>query len=150
MIGVLVGIPLYSVVVTTLFRTNLVYTARNKDGTIKKTIPISGILTSLFLLFGITFLQIAINYFGKEMYQGTIPWWRAFFIDHFLFIILFIYDTFVIDYLVIIKWRPKFLRLPESMDLESMKTHIKASIRIGIPFGLLITGLSVVLSVLFI
>jgi hypothetical protein len=56
--------------------------------------------------------------------------------------ILLIYDTLVIDYLVIVKWRPKFLLIPEAMNAQSMRQHILATIPVGPVIGLVLTALS--------
>ena len=138
----LIGCCLFNVYAIIVFRTGIVYTARHKDGTLKKKASISGILNSLTLLGCLLGLQVASDYFGLKLRRMEVSFTGLYLLNYALYIVLVIYDTLVIDYLVIVKWRPKFLMIPEAMNAQSMRRHIIASIPIAPAIGLLLTALS--------
>lgn len=140
------GAVIFSFLVVILFRTGVAYTSRNPDGTLKRKVPISGMATSFSLLLGIVGLQIASNYWGLKRQGVELNWGLLFLVNYALYFVLLLYDTVVIDYLVIVKWRPDFLMLPETMNWQSMKTHILATIPVGPVVGLLLTAVSVAIS----
>ena len=61
--------------------------------------------------------------------------------------ILVIYDSIVIDWLVIVLWRPAFLKLPDAMNAESMKKHILITIPVAPVICLVIAGISAGLTI---
>ena len=138
----LIGCCLFNVYVIIVFRTGIVYTARHKDGTLKKQASASGIVNSLILLGCIVGIQVASNYFGLASWRTEISFTGLYLLNYALYIVLVIYDTLVIDYLVIVKWRPRFLMVPETMNAQSMRKHIIASIPVAPAIGLLLTALS--------
>jgi len=142
----LIGCCLFNVYVMLVFRTGIVYTARHKDGTLKKKASVSGIVNSLLLLDCILGIQVASNYFGLASRRTEISFAGLYLLNYALYIVLVIYDTLVIDYLVIVKWRPKFLMIPEAMNAQSMRQHIIASIPIAPAIGLVLTALSTLIA----
>ena len=62
------------------------------------------------------------------------------------YLVLFLYDTLVIDGLVIGVWRPSFLRLPDAMGRQSMKRHMLVSIPAGLLIGAALTAISTAVS----
>ena len=138
----LIGCCLFNLYVILVFRTGLVYTARHRDGTLKKKASVSGILNSLILVGCILGIQVASDYFGLKSRRREVSFTGLYLLNYALYIVLVIYDTFVIDYLVIVKWRPKFLLIPETMNAQSMRKHIIASIPVAPTLGLLLTALS--------
>lgn len=87
-----------------------------------------------FLMMIIAF-QLVANYFG--LFQKNQDWdFLPLYILNFgHYLILFLYDTLVIDYGLLGKWRPGFLRLPEKMGQISMRKHILLSLPVGIGAG---------------
>ena len=142
----LVGSLAFSAFVVLAFRTGIVFSARNEEGHLKEAIPLRGYLVmGAFLICIVGFLVLA-NYLGlyRRGFQLSLS---AFFVLNLaLFLILFLYDTLVIDGLVIGYWRPAFLNLPEAMGKDSMRTHILKSIPVGVVFGLIISAISSVIS----
>ena len=67
-------------------------------------------------------------------------------INHGLHLIVFLFDTIVIDGIVIGHWRPAFLETASAMSAESMREHIEKSIAVGTLFGLIINLLCTVVS----
>ena len=141
-----IGCAVFGVYVVVVFRTGIVYTAREEDGTLKKRIPLSGYLNMLILLLGIVGLQVAANYLGLARKAIEIGFLSLFLLNFGHYLILFIFDTAVIDGLVLSVWRPGFLQLPDAMGAESMKKHILLSIPVGTVFGIGLTAVSTVVS----
>jgi Na+-transporting NADH:ubiquinone oxidoreductase subunit NqrE len=143
-----IGCALFVVYVVVVSRTGLVYTARKQDGTLKEQIPLSGYLNMLILLLCIVGLQVAANYFGLARKALDISLSHLFLLNLGHYLILFAFDTAVIDGLVLGVWRPAFLRLPDAMGGESMKKHALASIPVGVVAGLVLTVISTAISYL--
>ena len=141
-----IGCAIFGVYVVAVFRTGIVYTARKKDGTLKKRIPPSGYLNMLILLLGIVGFQVVANYLGLVRKAVEISFFPLFLLNFGHYLILFIFDTVVIDGLVLSVWRPGFLQLSDAIGAESMKKHILLSIPVGTVAGIGLTVISTVVS----
>ena len=142
----IIGAVLFSFFVLFVFRSGAVYTTRNEDGLLKEKIPLRGYLTSgLFLLSIVGFLVLA-NYFGLVRQNILLSLGPLYFLNLSLYLILFLFDTIVIDGLVLGYWRPAFLKLPDAMGWDSMKVHIIKSLPVGAFFGLIISLVSAAIS----
>jgi hypothetical protein len=133
------GAALFTLFVFFLFRTGFVYTARQEDGLLKEEIPFGGYLVSGGFLLLIVIFMLSANYFGLVLAGYQLSFWILNALNLGLYLVLFLFDTLVIDGLVIGYWRPEFLNLPPAMGSESMREHIKKSIPVGMLFGLFIT-----------
>ena len=112
----------------------------------KEKIPLRGYLTSaVFLLCIVGYLLLA-NYFGLARQNINLSFGALYLLNFALYLILFLFDTIVIDGFVLGNWRPAFLQLPEAMGWESMKEHILKSVPVGIAFGLIIALVSTTIS----
>lgn len=140
------GALLFSVFVVFVFRSDLVYTSRERDGTLKASIPLRGYVVMGAFLISIVAYFVGANVVGLRPYREDLTFLSIFALNLALYLILFIYDTVFIDGFVIGIWRPKFLQLPEEMGAESMREHILKSILPGIIFGILISGVSALIS----
>ena len=143
-----IGCVLFSAYVAVVFRTGLVYTAREQDGTLKGRVPLSGYLNMLVLLLSIVGLQVGANYVGLACQGLDAGFGGLFLLNVAHYLLLFLFDTAVIDGLVLGVWRPGFLRLPEAMGAESMKEHIVASLPVGTLFGVVLAAASTAISYL--
>jgi hypothetical protein len=141
-----IGFTAFSAYVFMVFRTGIVYTARKQDGTLKERIPPSGYLNMLILLISIVGFQCLANYFGLVRENIVLSFFSLFLLNFGHYLILFIFDSVIIDGLVLSVWRPKFLSLPDTLGRESMKKHILVSIPIGTIAGIGLTGVSTVIS----
>jgi hypothetical protein len=142
----LIGAALFSVYVVLVFRTGIVYTARHSDGTLKKRVSLSGLLNSGLLVGMIAGLQVA-ALLSTFRGAGDVPrYGRLYAFAYALYLVLGVYDTAVIDYLVIVKWRPGFLKLPDEMNADSMRRHILASIPVVLLAGLALTAVSALIA----
>lgn len=141
-----VGSVIFSIYVVVVFRTGMAYTARKDDGTLKKQIPVSGYLNMLFLLLGIVGLQVGANYLGLARKGLEIGFGSLFLLNLGHYLVLLIFDTVVIDGLVLAVWRPGFLKLRDATGAASMKQHVLSSIPIGMAAGMVLAALSTIVS----
>ena len=141
-----IGCALFSAYVVVAFRTGIVYTARKEDGTLKRRIPISGYLNMLVFLLGIVGLQVVANYVGLDREALQVSFCSLFLLNFGHYLILFVFDTLVIDGLVLSVWRPRFLQLSDAIGRESMNRHILQSIPVGAVAGAGLTAVSTVIS----
>ena len=123
-----IGAAAFSVYVIVVFRTGLVYTARHRDGTLKDQIPLSGYATSFALLALSVLLVVGFDYFALRAIGEPVSFLELWAWNYGLFLLIFLYDTIVVDYFVILIWRPGFLQLPDEMNRQSMMKHIKISL----------------------
>jgi hypothetical protein len=128
------------------FRTRIVYASRKEDGTLKQQIPLSGYLNMVFFLLAIIGFQVVANYFGLSREKLQVSFVSLFLLNLGHYCILFLFDSAVIDGLVLSVWRPRFLQLPDALGRKSMKTHILKSIPVGLVAGIGLTAVSTTLS----
>jgi hypothetical protein len=100
----------------------------------------------LSLLLGIVGLQVVANYLGLAREAIEISFFPLFLLNFGHYLILFVFDTAVIDGLVLSVWRPGFLQLPDAIGAESMKKHILLSIPVGVVAGIGLTAVSTAVS----
>ena len=143
-----VGGLVFSAFVIVVFRTGIVYASRNRDGTLKERIPCRGYLAMLVFLLGIVGLQVVANYLGLARKALEVGFFSLFLLNFSHYLVLFAFDTVVIDGLVLSVWRPGFLQLSDAMGWESMKAHILASIPVGTVAGAGLSAMSSVVSYL--
>jgi len=96
-----IGAVLFSFFVIFVFRFGIVYTARNEEGQLKEKIPLTGYLTSGGFLILVVLFLVTTNYFGfyQAGYQMNI--WCLYALNLVLYLIVFLFDTLVIDGFVI-------------------------------------------------
>ncbi len=78
----------------------------------------------------------------------AITYWRALTVAYGIFFIINLYDFVVLDYLVIVRWHPAFLQLPETDYYRTTRPHAEGFARgcvIGVPTSLASAGLALVL-----
>jgi hypothetical protein len=142
----LIGAIVFSAFVIFVFRTGIVSTSRKDDGLLKEKIPLRGYLTSIGFLLAIVGFLVLANYLGLVRRGFILEFGMLFTLNLLLFLILFLYDTLVIDGFVLGYWRPDFLYLPDAMGWDSMKEHMFKSIPAGIIFGLILSLLSSIIT----
>jgi hypothetical protein len=144
----LIGMFAFSLIVIYLFRSGRVYNARNEEGHLKEEMPLKGLLTMLaFLVLIVAFIALS-NYLSLVRLGIDLTFWSLFGLNLAMIMLLIVYDTLVIDWWVIGRWRPAFLQLPDTMDRNQMKEHIRRSFVVAPLFALLLAALSAGISVL--
>jgi hypothetical protein len=142
----LIGAALFSAFVVFAFRSGVVYASRKQDGTLKDRIPLRGYVAMAVFLLTIVALFMLANYLGLSTSGASLGFAALFALNFVLYLILFVFDTMVVDGFVLGYWRPGFLRLSKQIGRESMREHIAKSIPIGLAFGVLIAGLAAAVS----
>lgn len=101
-----------------------------------------GAASMLLMPLIIIILQILFAYFGilKQYPQATFG--QLFGVEYFYFFLIFFFDTFVIDFLILLTWQPAFLRLPKTINTERFKKQLILGLPLGLLFGALITLIS--------
>ena len=137
-----IGCGLFSIFVIVAFRTGLLYTARRDDGTLKDRVPLKGILAMLTVPAALILLQLVANYVGLARRGVRLGLGPLYLLNSAHYLILFLYDTLVIDGPVIAVWRPAFLQLPDAMGGESMKRHMLISLPVGLAIGAVLVAIT--------
>ena len=145
-----VGCSIFNVFVIIVFRSGIVWEARDKGGTLKRDIPLRGYLTMLVIPFGIIALQVMSNILSLRRVGISLEFMRLWLLNFGYYLILLVYDTLVIDYFVLLIWRPNFLAIPEDLNQGSMKKHFYASIWVGLGAGFILTTLGTLISFFYI
>jgi len=127
----MLGVILFNFVVIYLLRSGDVYESRGKDGLRKRDSSVKGWITTLGFLGLVVAFLLAGNYFSFLRIHSGFTFWQIFWLNFALMMILVVYDSIVIDWLVIAKWRPAFLKIPDEMNAESMKKHILFTIPVA-------------------
>lgn len=114
---------------------------RDEEGKFRKELNFKSVLGAIIFLcflFGLLF-------FANVKYTNSLPttpslinlWINSFSV----FFIIHIYDLLVLDYLIIVKWHPKFLNLPNTSYYRSFRPHVIGFLR-GIPLGIIASLIS--------
>jgi hypothetical protein len=103
---------------------------------------IKGILTMVsFLVLVVAFMTLT-NFISLVFPGIELTFWSIFMLNLTLILIMIAYDSFVIDWWVIGRWRPAFLQLPDAMDKDQMAEHIRRTFIAGPVFALVLAALS--------
>jgi hypothetical protein len=143
-----IGALAFSLYVVFAFRSGLVYTARKADGTLKDRVPAAGVASMAgFLLLLIGFLVLA-NRIGLGEHITGVGFGQLFLLNLALYLVLFVFDTLIIDTLVLGVWRPAFLRVPNEMGASSMSEHARRSLPVSLAAGIILALVSAAVSYL--
>ena len=131
-----VGCLIFTAFIFFISYTGIAAEMRDEEGKFRKRKNFKTFFGATIFL---TFL-LGILYFGNlnlikstEESPGLLVLW----INSFgIFFIIHLYDLIVLDYLIIVKWHPKFLKLPDTNYYRTMEPHLHGFVR-GIPLGLI-------------
>ena len=120
--------------------TGLFDAVRSNEGKFKKEFTWKAVLGfSLFMSLLFTLLywgNTRLIYILGEDPGMWLLWLNAFGI----FFVVHLFDLIVLDYLIVVKWHPKFLKMPDTPYFTTFKPHLIGFFR-GIPFGVIISFL---------
>lgn len=122
-VSFLAGAFLLTLVVLFVFRTGIVYSNREEDGTLKKEMPLKGYaVMGLTLVLILAFLVLCDYLAFRDVSAGLV---RILIFNMLLITLLSLYDGLIIDLWVLGKVRPRILHLPDAVTMDSMKYHVK-------------------------
>jgi hypothetical protein len=124
-------------------------TMRDSEGQFRRKKSFKSILGGiLFLSFLLGLLFAANLFYGHSLIAK--PSFLNLWLNSFgVFFVIHLYDLIVLDYLVVVKWHPKFLRLPNTAYYTTFKPHLSGFFK-GIPFGIVTSILASLLALWFI
>jgi len=129
------GCLIFSVFILFMAYTGIASEMRDEEGNFKKKRnlkTIFGIILFVSFLFGLLYIG---NLRFIESTEGT-PGLLLLCTNSFgIFFLIHLYDLIVIYYLVVVKWHPKFLKLPDTNYYRSFTPHLKGFVK-GIPIGI--------------
>lgn len=134
-----IGCIFFTGMVYILFKTDLVYTARDEDGKLKRNMPLKGYITMSIIPISIIYLQI--QGWTSSLWLHSFGFNDIFLVNYGLFFFLFLYDTLLIDILVLCIWRPSFIKIPDREGFTSIKHHLW-TLPIGSILGIIPTLIS--------
>ncbi len=119
---------------------------RDEEGNFKKKRNLKSVLGAIlfvFFLFGLLYAGNRCFIASVDEPPGLLLLW----INSFgIFLIIHLYDLIIIDYLVVIKWHPKFLKLPDTYYYRSFRPHFKGFVR-GIPLGIVASFITSIITI---
>lgn len=109
---------------------------RDEEGNFTRTFNWKTILGGTFMIsFLLGLLFIGNLYYIRSLSEK--PDFLMLWLNSFcIFGVVHLYDLFILDYLVVVKWHPKFLKLPNTNYYRSFTPHVKGFIK-GIPLGII-------------
>jgi len=144
----LIGMAAFSLIVLYLFRSGQVYDARTEEGHLKKAMPLKGLFNILLFLAVVVGFMASTNHISLISQGTSLNFWPLFGLNLALILILIVYDTLVIDWWVIGLLQPDFFQLPDAMDKEQMKVHIRRTFVVAPLYAILLAFLSAAVTLL--
>ncbi|MBI9051952.1 MAG: hypothetical protein JEZ00_21230 [Anaerolineaceae bacterium] len=136
----LLGATFLSLFTVWVYRSGAVHRSRHYDGTMNTKSDWQGkVLSFLFLAIVIILLVI---YDKTINCQQTLNFWQLSLANFTLMFILTLFDSFIIDLLVLARWKPAFLKIPDEVTVESMRLHVKKTFQLGWVIILVLSFLS--------
>lgn len=136
----LVGAIIFTILLILIAITGLAAAARDQEGRFKKLSPKSVLGFGIFLIFLIGFPAWGVIDWLSTL--GECPSFYQLWLHAFsIFFVVHLYDLLILDYLIIVRWHPKWMKLPDTAYYNEFRPHLIGFIR-GIPFGIVTTLLS--------
>lgn len=139
-----VGCLFFTAFVLFMAYTGIASEMRDEEGHFKKKRNFKSILGGtlfIFFLIGLLYVGNLCLMESAEESPGLLLLW----INSFgIFFLIHLYDLVVLDYIVVVKWHPKFLNLPETKYYRSFRPHLNGFLK-GLPIGI---GASLITSIL--
>ena len=139
------GSLLFTALLLLMRAVGVIDAARDREGkfrrmTLKSLVGFASVLT---LMVGFPALG------AVTILEGAISLWAAWGVAYGIFFVINLYDFVVLDYLIIVRWHPAFLNLPDTDYYKTARPHAEGFARgtvIGIPATLVSAGLAIALT----
>ena len=133
-----IGSLIFTAIIVFVAYTGIADAVRDKEGKFKKEWnwkSVVGLSLMLGFIIGLLYCsnQRLETLVGAQLNWLTL-WGNAF--GTFMFLHLF--DLLVLDYLIIVKWHPDFLKLPDTAYYQTFKPHLEGFFR-GLPLGIVLS-----------
>ena len=119
--------------------------ARDREGRFRRLS-----LKSLVGFASVLVLMVGFPALGSvTILERAISLWAAWGVAYGIFFVINLYDFVVLDYLIIVRWHPTFLNLPDTDYYNTTRPHAEGFARgtlIGIPATLVSAGLAIALT----
>lgn len=143
-----VGCVVFTLFILFMSYSGIASEMRDEAGNFKKTRSLKAIFGLIFfasILFGLLYVgNLSLIKSASENPAFILLWINSFGI----FFVIHLYDLIFLDYLIIVKWHPKFLKLPDTDYYKSFKPHLQGFVK-GIPLGIIVSLLSSILTITF-
>ena len=98
---------------------------RDEEGLFRKPMPLGGWMALAGFVLTIFLFLIAAAYFGLHMKGMSLSFWTLWLMNFMTFFTLLLFDTIIIDILILVLWHPAFLKLPDMDVCTSISFHLK-------------------------
>jgi hypothetical protein len=98
---------------------------RDEEGLFRKPMPLGGWMALAGFVLAIFLFFIAAAYFGLHQKGISPSFWTLWLMNFLIFFTLLLFDTFIIDILILVLWHPAFLKLPDMDVHTSILFHLK-------------------------
>lgn len=108
---------------------------RDEEGNFKKKLNMKtafGATLFVSFLFGLMYVGNLYYIESAAESPGLLLLWTNSF---GIFFVLNLYDLLILDYLIVVKWHPKFLKLPDTNYYTSFKPHLLGFLK-AVPLGI--------------
>jgi hypothetical protein len=109
---------------------------RDEEGKLKKEINPKSVIGTILVLGLILGLLFIANLKYADSLPTTPSLINLWINSLGVFFIIHVYDLIILDYLIIVKWHPKFLNLPNTSYYNSLRPHVIGFLK-GIPLGII-------------
>lgn len=122
------------------WQAGLVSTVRDESGALRRA-PMAGVLTGIGSV--LMFIVLLVLADVRELVGPGVdlPFARLYALNYLVCIFWLLYDTIVIDILIVVVWHPPFLRLPDREAHGSPAYHLRTIPR-GMILAAIITGVA--------
>lgn len=143
-----IGCAVFTVFVIFMAFSGIASEMRDEEGNFRKKRNVKSILGGLlFILFLLGLLILGNHQLFKAPEAN--PNFLILFVNAFgIFFFIHLFDLVVLDYLIVVKWHPKFLKLPDTEYYSTFQPHLKGFLK-GIPLGIFASLIATILSIIF-
>jgi hypothetical protein len=131
-----IGSLIFTCIILLMLVTGIASEMRDEEGDFRKSFNWKTLIGGIaFISFLFSLLYIGnVNYIISLHEKPNLfqLWLNSFGI----FLVVQLYDLIILDYLVIVKWHPKILKLPETEYYRTLAPHVKGFVK-GIPIGII-------------
>ena len=126
-----IGSVIFTLIIILLSTTGIAKAMRDEEGKFKKEFNRKTLLGAVVF---IGFLTGLLHY-GNLNYTNTLnanPTFFQLWVNYFgIFLIIHLFDLIILDYIIIVKWHPAFLKLPDTQYCKTMQLHINGFFKGG-------------------